>query len=218
VSIPDSELACADEFRQCSATIPVMVVNCARSPVAVDRIDVWLEDRVAMRLDPDPATLRPDEARRVELPVWRDGEYVVRTHYQLSGGDPLLETETRFRVSNPKREAALAACAACQGQWGQWGMRGVEGCNCRTWDAGKPCRDGLDCEGICLFDHFEVVRKASGPVCGASGCSATLGLGVPVGRCSEFRMKFGCYARIEAGASKQPPQTLPGRAPSVCVD
>jgi hypothetical protein len=85
-------------------------------------------------------------------------------------------------------------------------------------DGGKPCRDGDECEGRCMFERIEVVRKASGPTCVGGACSATLGLGVPVGRCSEYSRVFGCKTFIKAGASKEPPMTLPAHMAPTCVD
>src|SRR4051794_9405529 len=40
-------------------------------------------------------------------------------------------------------------CRACKGDWGVHGLPQHFSCLCRTHDAGKTCKDGLECEGEC---------------------------------------------------------------------
>lgn len=94
----------------------------------------------------------------------------------------------------------------------------VEGCNCAMSDAGEPCDDGRDCEGVCMFDHFEVVQPGFHRCTPGGGCSVRFATGRAVGTCSSHRAVFGCHARIPDGASAKPPVRLPGRAPRICVD
>jgi hypothetical protein len=97
-------------------------------------------------------------------------------------------------------------------------MLGHLGCNCRPPDAGKECRDGDDCQGVCLFDHVKIVQTPKPVRCGPRGCSVRLGRGVLVGRCSAQKVVFGCHARIAKGASREGPILLPAHVPSSCLD
>jgi len=121
-----------------------------------------------------------------------------------------LDTEPVVtRIRDLTRDEALAACDACHGVYGGWGMLSTEGCMCRTRDVGTECRDGLECEGECEPTGTEPVR-VDGALVGRRW----------VGQCSEFRVKFGCHARIPDAASLAP--LLPARglvhAPTLCVD
>ena len=97
----------------------------------------------------------------------------------------------------------MAHCKACNGSYKHHGLVGKEGCICGTKDAWRECRDGLDCEGTCLFERVEIVKPPE--------------LGVLVGRCTALKATFGCYEYIPAGASKLSPRLLP-RPERVCVD
>ncbi len=218
VSVRDVAAGCQDDLRWCEATVPIEVRSCEREPVVIERVEISFPAGGVMVLQLTEPRLAYGEVRRQTVNLSRQGDYEVSVAYRWEKESTLHSASGHFRVTNPTRDAALAACEACQGQWGGWGMSGREGCNCRTKDGGKLCHDGDECEGACLFERFEVIRKPSGPVCGPNGCQVTLGLGVPVGRCSDRQMSFGCRAIIAHGASKEPPRTLPAHAPSTCVD
>lgn len=216
--IPDTVLTCEDEFRQCSGKPHVEVTSCYSHVVRVQRLEVPFPGGGMLEVEFTNPDLQPGEVLARDISLWREGTYQARVRFAVLPDGAEQVAETTFRVTNPKREAALAACEQCSGQWGSWGMTGREGCNCRMKDAGKVCHDGDECEGRCIFERYEVVREPSGPVCGGSDCKITLGLGVPAGRCSEFQMVFGCHSFIDAGESKKPPRVLPGRASRTCVD
>jgi hypothetical protein len=101
------------------------------------------------------------------------------------------------------------ACRACRGLWAVHGLDVKESCNCRTTDGGKKCRDGADCQGMCIVaagkPDVEVVQ--AGPPA----------RGFFVGRCSDFVTVFGCHPVIERGASSRGPVPL-GEPPTMCVD
>jgi hypothetical protein len=89
--------------------------------------------------------------------------------------------------------------------WGTHGISDTASCNCRTSDAGKRCRDGLECEGQCTAAETperDVTQAGSPP------------RGFWVGKCSEFVAVFGCYRPIGDGAGaravelEEPPQTI----------
>jgi hypothetical protein len=111
-------------------------------------------------------------------------------------------------------------CKACNGIWGVNGisqvahaadgaMSLVESCNCRTHDGGKRCRDGADCEGMCVAadaPEREIVDK--GPPA----------RGFFVGRCSDMVAQFGCILLIGRGVTARGPQPLDVPPARVCVD
>jgi hypothetical protein len=86
-------------------------------------------------------------------------------------------------------------CKACNGDWGIHGLAQTPSCNCRTRDGGKRCRDGTECQGLCIgadAPERQVVEK--GPPA----------RGFFVGRCSKFETVYGCYRPIDDGASARP--------------
>jgi hypothetical protein len=97
------------------------------------------------------------------------------------------------RVKPPPQ--AEKDCRACNGEWGIHGLAQTPSCNCRMKDAGKRCRDGTECQGLCIgadTPERQVVDK--GPPA----------RGFFVGRCSKFETVYGCYRPIEDGASARP--------------
>jgi hypothetical protein len=86
-------------------------------------------------------------------------------------------------------------CKACNGDWGIHGLAQTPSCNCRTKDGGKRCRDGTECQGLCIgADNPERQVVDKGPPA----------RGFFVGRCSKFETVFGCYRPIDDGASARP--------------
>ena len=86
-------------------------------------------------------------------------------------------------------------CKACNGDWGIHGLGQTPSCNCRTKDGGKRCRDGTECQGLCIgADNPERQVVDKGPPA----------RGFFVGRCSKFETVFGCYRPIDDGASARP--------------
>ena len=106
----------------------------------------------------------------------------------------------------PPRTAA--ACRACNGEWGVHGLLQVESCLCRTHDAGKQCRDGLECEGECLLDPGQADVVNPGPP----------RRGFFLGRCSEFDHVFGCNKLLMDGTAAHGPTVLDEPPGDVCVD
>src|SRR4051812_46994621 len=50
-------------------------------------------------------------------------------------------------------------CKACRGEWGRHGLAEAESCNCHTNDGGKRCRDGTECQGMCIAANEEPERE-----------------------------------------------------------
>jgi hypothetical protein len=100
-------------------------------------------------------------------------------------------------------------CRACNGVWGTHGIAETESCNCRTRDSGKRCRDGADCQGMCIAaeePEREIVQAGPPP------------RGFFIGRCSDLVTVFGCNRIIEVGATVHGPVPLHEPPMSICVD
>jgi hypothetical protein len=99
-------------------------------------------------------------------------------------------------------------CKACNGEWGIHGLAQTPSCNCRTTDGGKRCKDGNECQGLCVgADSIEREVVDKGPPA----------RGFFVGRCSKLVTVFGCYRPIEDGASARPVD-LTEAPQTICVD
>lgn len=212
----DVEMTCADAHRDCAGEVVLTVRNCTDAPVEIVRVE-WealaeesgrWEPRLTRSFDPRP--LPPGE---VFTDLWTERRAGRRRITVVARGPsgPLSVPPVAFELRNPALEAARRACEACDGIWGRHGMAGVEGCNCRTRDAGSPCRDSDDCEGLCVFTRFERRTDSAGQVWAR-----------PVGECSERTMIFGCHSIIRSGAASDPEvRVFPGRgltAPYICID
>ncbi len=100
-------------------------------------------------------------------------------------------------------------CRACNGVWGIHGLAQTESCVCRTTDGGKRCRDGADCQGMCIAaeqPEREIVQTGPPP------------RGFFVGRCSDLVTVFGCNRIIERGAAASGPVPLGEPPGALCVD
>ena len=102
------------------------------------------------------------------------------------------------------------ACKACRGLWAVHGLDDKPSCNCRTTDAGKRCRDGVDCQGMCIVSaekpEMEVQQTGPPP------------RGFFVGRCSELVTVFGCNRVLARGATAAGPVPLGEPPQTLCVD
>jgi hypothetical protein len=111
------------------------------------------------------------------------------------------------RVSTPP--STKEACRSCRGIWAVHGLDEEESCNCRTTDAGKRCRDGADCQGVCVAaERPETEAVVAGPPA----------RGFFIGRCSELMIVLGCSRIIERGATAHGPMLLAEPPPIICQD
>jgi hypothetical protein len=99
-------------------------------------------------------------------------------------------------------------CRACKGEWGAHGLAQTVTCLCRTHDAGKTCKDGLECEGEC--EVVEGQREITDP--------GPPPRGYFVGRCTEFEHIFGCHKLLMDGTAAKGPVNLEEALPEICVD
>lgn len=108
------------------------------------------------------------------------------------------------------RPATPEGCRACRGLWAVHGLDDKPSCNCRTADAGKRCRDGRDCQGMCIVsaDNPDMEVVHAGPPA----------RGFFVGRCSDVVTVFGCNRVLERGAHAAGPVSLAEPPQKICVD
>src|SRR5882724_3234453 len=99
-------------------------------------------------------------------------------------------------------------CRACGGEWAIHGLIQQPSCLCPTSDAGKRCRDGVECQGQCLADDGEREVIDAGPPA----------RGYFVGKCARFRSSFGCHRPLAAGALKAGPIALDEPPTQTCAD
>jgi hypothetical protein len=207
-------------YQNCRTTALFTVTNCDGQPVEVLSIDIHViadsDMGYGVEFKPFPV-VGPNQQWSYPLTIRNRGASVFVVTVRSAGQDATREVLASSVVTNKALDEATAKCEACRGNWGRHGLSGRIGCICRTNDHGRRCDDGQDCEGACLGEKFEVVEPAKPMSCTAAGCTATLGLYRPVGRCSEWTRGFGCRWRIADGASKRPPTGSRRGAPS-CRD
>jgi hypothetical protein len=107
-----------------------------------------------------------------------------------------------------KRPGTASECRSCNGEWGVHGLVQMESCLCRTRDAGRRCRDGVECEGECIAQPGEVEVVDPGPP----------RRGYFVGRCSELDRMFGCFPLLMDGTVGHGPISLDEPPGDVCID
>jgi hypothetical protein len=95
---------------------------------------------------------------------------------------PLLVPDTSSAVPTPTTLPAgqpvtsKEECLALGGTWGPQGMLQLDMCDLPTTDAGQPCNDSSQCEGMCLAGDTP-----------------------EVGACSPTTLNFGCFPIMEGG-------------------
>lgn len=111
-------------------------------------------------------------------------------------------------VGPQKRAQTEEECRACKGEWGVHGLAQALTCLCRTHDAGKACKDGLECEGECDASEGKTEVTDPGPP----------RRGYFVGKCTEFDLVFGCRKLIMDGTAAKGPGSLDEPMAEICVD
>ena len=111
-------------------------------------------------------------------------------------------------VGPQKRPQTQSECSTCNGSWGVHGLGDVASCICRTHDAGKTCKDGLDCEGECEVVEGKVEVTQPGPP----------PRGFFVGKCTEFDIVFGCRKLLMDGVAAHGPAALDEPIAETCID
>jgi hypothetical protein len=97
-------------------------------------------------------------------------------------------------IDAAEQRAKEEQCRAAGGEWARFGVHAhlcnIYSCAARTSDAGKPCRNRLECEHLCV--------TGDPPRIGAEAA----------GRCTAVKTTFGCFTHVDDGR-------IVGR---VCVD
>lgn len=203
------DLTCDDRM-QCEGSATFALRNC-RVEGAIDAelhvTPVAGEDNpFDVRLNFAP--IAPGQTATHEFSMRRAGTFVVRAHMTSATSDLDVGFVRTLEFTNTPRDRAMAACAQCNGAWGRRGMLQIEGCACRMPDAGHPCEDPTDCQGVCLSTGMRVVRRASRSHNADGTITVRPTLAVAVGRCSEFHTMFGCHGYIPEGARAAGPQAI----------
>ncbi|MGC4091105.1 MAG: hypothetical protein QM756_25165 [Polyangiaceae bacterium] len=152
------------------------------------------------------ACTRPSSGNGAGATPSKTPESTVTAPAAASATAPAASASSAAAPSKPRTEEE---CRTCNGEWGQHGLTQIAFCNCRTKDPGKRCRDGAECEGLCVADEVperEVVKAGPPP------------LGYYVGKCSDVVKVFGCRRFIARGAASEPPHDLSEPLPKICFD
>lgn len=118
-------------------------------------------------------------------------------------------SEPGTKVSEPAAPRTEEECRACNGAWGKHGLRQIAYCNCGTKDGDKRCRDGAECEGLCVAadePEREIVQAGPPP------------RGYFVGKCSAYAKVFGCNRIIPRGAAAGLPHDFTVPLQKMCFD
>jgi len=122
---------------------------------------------------------------------------------------PAVHVAAAAKAPGAPPPATPEGCRACNGLWAKHGIATEESCDCRTSDGGKRCRDGADCQGMCLAaENAEREVVEAGPPA----------RGFFVGRCSDLVTVFGCNRIIDRGAAASGPAVLGEPPQMICVD
>jgi hypothetical protein len=92
------------------------------------------------------------------------GSATVATNQGQSGSG---ESGAVAAVPPATPPATAEACKTCNGVWAVHGLSQTPSCNCRTTDGGKACRDGNNCQGMCIAaenPETQVVEAGPRPV------------------------------------------------------
>jgi len=193
VEAPGVDSVCEAEDRfwpgSCVVPLEVTVRNCGGDKIEIAKVVLADGDWIMIEWTFDPGTgPAPGEkwefTRSQPLP---DGSYRIGV---TCAGTETLTAWVDLVVSNSALDAAMSACEECKGEFGPHGLAGIVGCICAARDAGRPCDDGSDCEGLCISVEGEF-------------------------RCSDLVTVFGCHSYLPERWSLGPQAAL---APYMCAD
>jgi hypothetical protein len=196
----DVKLVCKDEYRDCEADIPLVAKNCSKEFLEFTKLEIFEQNRRSLILEFSPASIIPPGAAWQEKVPWTTvGDVEAVVYFRPAGASSADKVSTDVKVRNFALDTAKAACEKCSGSWGKYGINNKERCNCKTKDADKKCTDGMQCQGICLFDGYD-------------------NAGRELGHCSDVERVTGCKNVVAKGQSKLPPKNPPPRKLATCLD
>ena len=201
VAATDVKLKCDASHRNCDGDIPVRAKNCSQDFLEVVQLEMYEGDRRSFSIDYNPASVvPPGQVWQEKVPWTTPGDLETVVYFRPAGQRDRTPEAARAKllVKNAALDSAKAACDKCSGTWGPFGPGKAPACNCKTRDAGKTCRDGNDCQGFCLFQHYDME-------------------GHEYGKCSDSDKLSGCFEIVEKGASKRPVKRPPPRKLATCM-
>ena len=201
VAATDLKLKCDAGHKNCDGEIPVRAKNCSQDFLEVVQLEMYEADRRSFSIDYKPASVvPPGQVWQEKVPWTTSGDVEAVVYFRPAGQRDSSPGSARAKllVSNPALDAAKRACDKCNGTWGPFGAGKTQACNCKTRDAGKTCRDGGDCQGFCMFTHYDAE-------------------GHEFGKCSDSDKLSGCFEIVEKGAAKRPVKKPPPRKLATCM-
>ena len=197
VETPLWNAECSREYRRCIAQLSVVVENrSGANVISVEGIEfvAGREPYVRVRrASMVPVSVAGGGRSRHVFAGIHDSEeeFFVRAVVRLADGTIIRVASDPFHLPNLARVAEMNACERRGGRWDRcYNMACYSRCAERASDAGKQCRDGLECEGLCLFDGYE--RNAT---------DGRRSVRRAVGHCSQDRSPSGCVTFIPKRAS-----------------
>ncbi|MBL9008372.1 MAG: hypothetical protein JNJ46_29195 [Myxococcales bacterium] len=201
VAATDVKLKCDASHRNCDGEIPLRAKNCSQDFLEVVQLEMYEGDRRSFSIDYRPASVvPPGQVWQEKVPWTTSGDVEAVVYFRPTGQRDRSPDSARakLQVKNPALDAAKLACDKCGGTWGPFGVGKAPACNCKTRDAGKSCRDGNDCQGFCLFQHYDAEGRE-------------------YGKCSDSDKLSGCFELIDKGAAKRPVKKPPPRKLATCL-
>lgn len=196
----DVSLKCDQTFDKCESDIPLAAKNCTGEFQSVFRLEIYDKGRRSLELEFDPAPIVPNGSSWKEFIPWTTpGDLEAVVYYRSPGSTGEQSVRSKIIVANKVLSAAKAACDKCNGVWGRYGVNHYQGCNCKTTDAGKVCRDGDECQGLCLFRRYDEEAREEGV-------------------CSDQQRMTGCIAVVMKGQSQLKPRIPPPKKLPTCLD
>lgn len=125
------------------------------------------------------------------LSINKTGYWVCQNGQWLKKGNP---NYPQPKVSCPKKISLPKTRQECEeqgGVWKKWGLAPAESCNKKTTDAGTPCQDSDECEGICKVNLSREELK--------NAMNRNFSINKNSGQCSQWILNFGCFGKMEKG-------------------
>jgi len=184
---PDA--ACGALVRPCFAPASLSIRNQTRKTMIIDGITLIGPARGDHRPINPPARIEPGATYQSPEVFEVHVEATYRADLSVVSRRGHAGEVVRVALEPALRDAAMARCSRCHpGE--------SSTCACAASDAGQRCTDGTDCQGACVFERYERPDPCPpGLRCGASRPSE-------VGRCSQWRVPFGC---LDVIPSRSPP-------------
>jgi hypothetical protein len=149
-----------------SATVSDLALRC-RFPESISDTrgtGRWKFDREALRIDlqydaPALSKCKPPDLRSIVVdPSAGETDLLLYPGYVAHPGDRVRLTRPRPLPPTlaARRAQTQVECFRARGKWQKWCQPNAYQCRVPFPDAGKPCTDSSQCEGLCLIDMVSV--------------------------------------------------------------